>query len=318
MAVKFKSDKVKRVDGYMTDPFDIEVKDELRGRVKPPTAEKIIELALSLQMHGQQMPVVCRKLSGGKLQLVSGFTRVAAARLLRSGFEHPDTKEEVKDENFLIRFSLTDGNDKEAFIKNVVENAHRHATSVIDDAHNQRRMRENYGYTDSEITRLFNYGDPNKVGRLRRLLALPDRAQDMIHEGYLSFQAALDILDLDEADQAAALEKVYQEYEEKGKVNGTTVRELVRSILHDDDSSEGNGEASGEASGENPPAPPKKKPTKPRTIREIRTFFDNIQKDHPQEEVQKFAEVMLLWIAGKRADRTLKEALEAVLDAERG
>jgi ParB-like chromosome segregation protein Spo0J len=38
-------------------------------------------------------------------------------------------------------------NDEEAFRRDVVENRERAETSPVDDAHNQRRLREDFGWT---------------------------------------------------------------------------------------------------------------------------------------------------------------------------
>lgn len=220
----------RRFDGWTVDPYEVIVKEDLRGRRKPPSDEQIVEMAVSMLDHGQREPVECRKVNDKRLQLNLGFTRTAAARLIRDGFDYTDpiTGETThrKDEQFMLKVVLSDSNDKDAFVHNIVENQHRNATSAIDDAHNQRRLRENYGYSDAEITKLFRYKDPNKVGRLRRLLALPDSVQDLVHYEKLTVQAALDLLDLPTDEMDAALAAATDE--STGNIVGTKVREIVR------------------------------------------------------------------------------------------
>ena len=220
----------RRFDGWAVDPFEIIVKEDLRGRRKPPSDEQIIDMAVSMMEHGQREPVECRKVNDKRLQLNLGFTRTAAARLIRDGFEYinPVTGEVERrqDEQFMLKVVLSDSNDKDAFVHNIVENQHRNATSAIDDAHNQRRLRENYGYSDADITKLFRYKDPNKVGRLRRLLALPDSVQDLVHYEKLTVQAALDLLDLPPDEMETAISSATDEA--TGNVVGSKVREIVR------------------------------------------------------------------------------------------
>lgn len=313
MAVKLNAgDNVKRSDLYMVDPFQILVKEELRGRHTPPTDEQIIDMALSLMEHHQRQPVEVRKIAGNKLQLVLGFTRMAAIRLIVTGFNHPETGELIKDENFKIKCTITDANDETAFLNNVVENAHRNQTSFIDDAYNQQILRERHGKNDAEICRLYRYKDVNKVGRLRRLLSLPRPAQALVHEGRLPIQAALDILDIEDIDaQNQAFEQVYAECNGNGKVVAAEVRTMVRNaVLNDNDRDES--EVGDKNGGER-----KVSGSKPLSMKEVRKFFEEVGKTHIDETMQKFCVTAVLWLGGKRADKTMLKAMNELLDAER-
>lgn len=316
MAVKINAGDVKRVDLYHVDPFEVIVREELRGRHTPPTEEQITQMALSMMEHGQRQPVECRKIEGNRLLLVLGFTRNAAARLIRTGFKHPETGEDMKDENFRLKTTITDANDKQAFINNVVENAHRNQTSFIDDAKNQHQLRDKYGYNDAEITKLYQYSDKTKVGRLRRLLALPDKAQALVHEGKMTMTTALDILDVsDETARNERFEQAYADAETNGKVNSAEIRASVRDILNDDHREFDSGsEGSTEATGNGKKGPK----AKPRTVKEIKKLFQAMKDEEAQDElVQKFCVTMLAWIDGKRKDERVEEAIQALLDGER-
>lgn len=313
MALKINAgEDVKRGDLFMVDPFQVVVKEDLRGRHLPPTDEVIVDMALSMMDHGQRQPVECRKTENNKLLLVLGFTRTAAARLIRTGFVNPETGEEVKDEEFKLKCVITDANDMKAFLNNIVENAHRNQTSPIDDAYNQHRLRDQYGYTDADVRRLFQYKDINKVGRLRRLLSLPQKAQLLVHEERLPVQAALDILDIeDEAARNEAFEKVYAECEANGKAKAADVRSLVRQHhLNDDDKDDEGGEGESEGSR-------KTNKAKPLSSKEIRKFWENLSETHADEAVKNLAKTFIMWMGGKRADKTLQKAIDALLDAER-
>lgn len=317
MATKINAgDGVKRGDLYMVDPYQVVVKEELRGRHLPPTDEQIIDMALSMKEHGQRQAVECRKVDNDKLLLVLGFTRTAAARMIRTGFVDPETNETIKDENFMLKVVITDANDSKAFINNIVENAHRNQTSPMDDAFNQHRLRDQYGYSDADIRRLFQYKDTAKVSRLRRLLSLPELAQLIVHEGRLPVQAALDVMDIqDEEARNQAWEKIYAECEANGKTKASDVRTMVRQHHLNDDSPEDGQETTQEP--EKPEDTRNVKSCKPRSAKEMRSYWENVSQNHADDTVKQMAEVVILWMAGKRADKTLTKAIDAVLDAER-
>lgn len=220
MAMKFltpSGEAPKRHEYFHVNPDDIIDDPGTRGRRFPPTPEQVKELAKSISENGQQQPIVCRKGPDGQLHCVSGFTRLEAARLLRAD-----------DPGFTIKVTVANINDKEAAVRNVVENAHRNETSPIDDAHNQRSLAEKHGLTREEIASLYNC-DTRKLDRLARLLELPDDAQLLVHTGQLPIAAALNILDLKTPEsRATALAHVAQKAAEGEKVGTTEARKIVR------------------------------------------------------------------------------------------
>lgn len=322
MAVKFEAGPdVKRGDLFFVDPYEVIVREELRGRHLPPSEPDIIERAVSLHDHGQIQPVECRR-ENGKLLLTLGFTRCAAARLIRHGFIGPDGVER-KDEKFVLQVKVVDTNDEGAFIRNVVENAQRNNTSPIDDAFNQARLRDRYGFTDTAIAKLYGYANPQKVCRFRKLLALESPLQLLVHKGELGVQPALDLLELPADKRAVAVAAATAE---SGKVNGAEIRTQVREHVINDDLKDTN-EASDAPAAEPTtpasnvaPAPaqssaPKSRLT--RSVREIRQFFEQQVGDSDQPALVRFAEDVLDFINGKKSERSLLNALERVLDAKR-
>ena len=316
MAIKINAGEVKRSDLYSVDPFEIVVKEDLRGRSYPPTEETIVEMALSMMQNGQRQAVEVRKIADDKLLLVLGFTRTAAARLIRTGFTHEGVFHQ--DEQFKLKCSLTDANEQKAFINNIVENAHRKNTSPIDDSMNHHKLRDQYGYSDTDIARLYQHGinadktiNVAKVGRLRRLLALPEEAKMLVHNGKLAVQAALDILDIeDDTLRDQTLQQVYTDCGAGESVSGSTIRTKIRDvILNDDSKTDEEKEASATSAG--------KKAIKPRSMKEIRTFFGNLQENHVDEAVKEFSKQLLSWIEGKKSDKILGKAIESFLDAQR-
>lgn len=306
MAVKINVGEHKRGDVFFVDPYQVGIKEGLRGRHKPPTDEQIVEMAMSLMDHGQRQAVEARKIEDNKLQLVLGFTRTAASRLIRDGFT--DTEgEKRQNPEFMLKVMLTDANDKAAFLNNVVENAHRNQTSPIDDAFNQHILRDQHGMTDAEITRLYRYKDTNKVGRLRRLLSLPTEVQDLVHTEALTVQAAIDLLDLPDDARAEAIKAAT---DTSGVITGSKVREIVREhVLRDEESKGGSGGAGGGSNGEGTG-----RKFKARSMRDMRTWLQQERIDPGQK---KFAKTLLDWLAGKRTNATLDKAFDELTDYER-
>lgn len=230
MALKLETEhEAPRGNNWKVNPFDIEVRPELRGRHFAPTKEEIIKTALTLLQHEQQQAVKCRRLPNNKPLLVFGYTRWEAACLIVKGFEHEGVQ--YHNPEFALRIEVSDANDETAFIQNIVENCHRNQTSDIDDAHNQQKLRAQNTMSDADITRLYRYNDPTKVGRLKRLLVLPEKLQELNHYGKLTTTAALDILDLtNEAHQKEMFEWVKSQAE-NGKVSGAAVRSKVREFM---------------------------------------------------------------------------------------
>lgn len=295
----------RRGDTYFVNPFDVIVKDELRGRHIPPTPEQIVERAVSMLTHGQLQPVQCRKDSEHRPVVILGFTRTAAARLIREGFEHDG--QTYKDENFLLQLSLVDCNDEEAFTKNIVENAHRNETTPIDDAHNQRRLREMYAKTDAEIARTYGYGSSNRVMQYKRLLGLSREEQLLVHEGKLSVSAALDLLDAP-ADQRA--EFLASATKDNGKIDGSALRDVVREhILSDGPDGESNARVVAPVAD----GPVEETKFKPRSMKQVKAALqDFIDAEDTSEEIKAFCKTMLAFIAGRKGTRALSNALDNI------
>jgi ParB-like chromosome segregation protein Spo0J len=187
---------------YKFDPFDVLIDETARGRHLPPTDEQVTQLALSMAEHGQITPINHRPQAGtGKAMVTAGFTRLEAARLLRKGFhatvdevneagEVTPTRKHIHKPDFLIESVQTKESDAEAFIRNIVENAHRNQTTLIDDAYNQEKLRQQpYGFTDRKIAAIFGV-TPARVSQLKAYLEMPEEVQNLVHEGRISGTAA--------------------------------------------------------------------------------------------------------------------------------
>lgn len=308
MALKVNAgDDVKRGDLFFVDPFQIIVKEELRGRRFPPTSEQIVEMAMSIYDNTQRQPIECRRVADARLQSTAGFTRVNAIRLIREGFEGTDGVHR-QDPEFKVQVKIVDCNDETALRNNIVENAHRNETSDVDDAHNQNTLRERYGYDDTKIAQLYQYKSTVKVGRLRKLLQLSEAEQELVHTGKLGTQAAIDALELP-ADKRAEL--FAQLADGKGKINGSAVADQVREHILSDNHDENDLVVAGDDVDEKP-----KSKFKARTVRNIRQYFEAL-KESDDPALQRFASDSLKWIGGRSTDRAMDNAVNRLLDAER-
>lgn len=299
---------VRRAELFFVDPYQVTVKEELRGRMIAPSAEAIIEMAMSIYDNQQRQPVECRRVGVDKrLQLTLGFTRTAACRLIRDGFTGTDGIERV-DANFMLKVLVVDCNDEQALKNNIVENAHRNWTTDIDDAHNQNMLREKYGYSNEDIAKLYQQKTTAKVIRLQGLLQLTKEEQLLVHEGKLSTTAALDLLPLDAEKRTEIIQSLQGE---DGKIKGSAIADQVRDhILADNEVSDDDSTVMTKAERQETPKPK----FKPRTVKNIRDFFEEVKSvEDTDPAVKKFAEGMLKWVGGRVTDKTMAQYLHNLL-----
>lgn len=208
----------------MVNPDNLVINPENRGRHFPPTKEEVADLALTILKDTQLTPVEGRKMHDKRVELTYGFTRAEAVKLIREGFTDRDGNFH-QDKNFLLKIMVVDINKEEAFMHNIRENVNRKATSPIDDAHNQRKLAENYGKTDAEIARIYGYEDQQKVARYRKLLALNEDAKRLVHEGKMAVSAALDLIALPEEKWAEVIASCSRP---DGRVEGSKIKNILR------------------------------------------------------------------------------------------
>lgn len=256
-------------------PKHVIIDPNLRGRVKARTKEEIRELADSILEYGQRTPVEFRKLPDKTLQLTYGYTRFAAIALLNETLADP----------LKVRGEIVSCNEEEAFIHNIVENQHRNATSPIDDAHNQRKLREDHGKTNADIVRLYRYKSPNKPGQLEKLLSLSKSDQNKIHDGTMSMKQALDILEIPENERDDLLGddgKIDNEKVEKKKTEARAAKgqKTVRSAKH------------------------------------IRKFFNENKDQSLAPATRKFCADFIGWLEGRKGDSAMENAMDRLLQAK--
>lgn len=283
-----------RTDVFNVDPSDVIVREELRGRAEPPTEEAIINMALSIHTRGQIQPGRGRKLKheDNRIELVAGFTRYAAVRLLRDGFEHEGVFHHEPTQRYRVEVS-SDLDNVQALKFNIAENLDRSSTTAIDDAHNIRRLR-NMGEDDSAIAALF-HRPVGWVEKTVELLALAPEERAMVSDGTLPVTTAHELLTVapeERKEVIAAAPKTA-----KGKVKGEGVRKIIR------DKHLTNQPASGK-----PTVAPK---NIARPFSDVKAFFEAecLRDDHGSA----FAKAFVGYCAGTAAEGKLKEAFDKLV-----
>ena len=274
MAMQLNAGEIGRGDLFSILPVNIVVSEADNGRAVPHSQEEIEALANSMLTYGQQQPVVVRRIEDKKVALVSGYGRYKAVGHINSVLR-PDSP--VK-----LQCKVVDCNPEEAFVRNIVENNERAATTPVDDAHNQRRLREEFGWTEQRIADFYKRSVAY-ISQLRKTLGLSQPIQQAVARGDMAISAALDLVELPEpARQQAVAEATDQT---TGKVDSEVIRKKVR------DRKIGSGRA------------------KARTMKEVRTFFEEQGEPGP---IRELAENILDFLAGKITDRQMRHALENV------
>jgi ParB family transcriptional regulator, chromosome partitioning protein len=274
MAMQLNAGEIGRADLFSILPENIVVNEADNGRAIPHSPEEIEALANSILSYGQQQPVVVRRVEDRKVALVSGYGRYKAVRHINAVLR-PDSP--VK-----LQCKVVDCNPEEAFVRNIVENNERAATTPVDDAHNQRRLREEFGWTEQRIAEFYKRSVAY-ISQLRKTLQLPQPVQQAVAAGNLAVSAAIDLVELPEA----ARQEVVAEATDRatGRVDSRVIRKKVR------DKKIENGQA------------------KARTLKEVRTFFE--AQDEPGQ-IRELAESILDFLAGKITDGQMRQALENV------
>jgi ParB family chromosome partitioning protein len=292
--------EVKRGDFLYIHPDDVIVDESLRGRHKSPGKDAVESLAQSILEHGQRQAAEVRRLPNKKVQLVYGYTRLEAVKLL-----HAQGHTEIK-----FKVSVTTCNEREAFVANVVENKHRNATTPIDDAHNMRRLAEQHGMKNAEIAKLYRCSE-SWVSKLLKLLSLPAEVQERIQNGQLTAGIAEKLLLIEDAKKQ--IELLQECSDDEGQVSGAELKKLLREAVgggSDDDTPASSTSGKGKGSQQSQATPS-------RSVREMRAFLEDcLTPEDETEGVKAFAKVMLDWVGGRKTDKQLYNAIKKLEGAK--
>jgi ParB family chromosome partitioning protein len=150
---------------------------------------RLDELAQSIRTNGLVQPILLRRISGGRYQIVAGERRWRAAQ--RAGLhkinslirEIPDTK--------LLELAL-------------IENIQREELNPIEEAQAYMRLIKNLGLTQDEVAQQVGK-DRSSIANYLRLLKLPDEIQRMLEDELLTMGHARALLTLESRTEQVEL-----------------------------------------------------------------------------------------------------------------
>lgn len=319
---------------YLFDPADIVVDHEANSRVSLHTEEDVEAMAKSYEeegkkgQHGQLQPIVVRIDEDGKPNLVAGYKRYTAA----IAYNKAHTDKPMK-----LRATLVKRTDEEAFLTDIKTNLLSTTTTPVDDWKNQCKLRDQMEWTNAKIAKFYGQ-HPSYVSQLQKIGELTDDARERLHKGEIGFSLARDLATLPYKDQDEVLviavamaeeawgkDKKNKDKEFDGKVDTATVVRAYRrwqeppATEETEEKTDTKVEASKDAPKEEEtpaPKPPKAK-DKPRTLAEVKAFFnENAAEDSKESDAMKrLGRIMADLFAGKGEVMLLKR-INALLDGE--
>ena len=226
MAAKIDAGEVSRGEVFAIFPEHIIVSHDNNGsRWLEHTPESVQKLVASYEEEGQLQPVQVRKVEDNKVQLVFGFRRWHAATEYNK--KHPDKPMKLK-------CIVVNCNAEEALKRNIIENRNRAEVSQVDDAYAARRLMDEFQWNQAAVAKFFDV-DAGYIGNILDLLKLPKETQMQVHHKLLSYEAALGVAKLPEAEQKPILAEISKEITESGgqKVKTSAVKAKVRAVVQD-------------------------------------------------------------------------------------
>lgn len=270
MSVKINAEH-KRGEMFFINPADIVADEKSNGRWQMHSDEAVLARVKSYEYEnqGQLQPCTVRKVADNKVSLVIGFLRWKAA--MKYNELHPDAPMKLK----CVLVAL---NDEEALVRNITENEERDATTIIDKAHNQRRLREDFGWTDSKIAEFYRMTQ-GYVSQIKKLVTLPTDIQLKVHRGEVSVQSALAVADLPAEQQREIIEMAPSTKEVQQQVRKRKL-EKGKKVA--------------------------------RSLSEVRDFFSKLLAPQEHAGVRYIADRMMNFIKGGSSDEQMKKELAAL------
>ena len=128
------------------------------------------ELANSIKSIGLMEPIVVRASGGGRYQVIAGERRVKAC-YMAGVYKIPAVVRNVS--------------DQQAAAMTIIENLLREDVNPMDQAQGFRRLAEEFGFSREQIAERTGKSRAS-ICNFLRLLQLPPRVQEMLHQGSLS------------------------------------------------------------------------------------------------------------------------------------
>jgi ParB family chromosome partitioning protein len=207
-------DELLEIDIDLIDPNP----DQPRSRFPE---EKLNELAQSIRSNGLVQPLLLRRITNGRFQIVAGERRWRAAQ--RAGLHRV---------NAVIR-SIPDSKLLELAL---IENIQRQELNPIEEALAYQRLIHNLGLSHDEVARQVGK-DRSSITNYLRLLKLPEDVQRMLEDDLISMGHARALLGLDTKDQ---IKRLANEVVEK-KLSVRQTEQAVQALKRSSSSPSGRG-----------------------------------------------------------------------------
>jgi ParB family chromosome partitioning protein len=164
-------ESVERAKGLRTVPIEFIVPNSLNPR-KNFNPEDIEELANSIREKGLLQPIVVRRApdSDKNFEIIAGERRWRAA-------QHAQLHE--------VPVVRRDVSDAEALEIAIIENVQRTDLNAMEEAFGYRRLIDEFGYTQDQLSRAIGKSRPHLTNTLR-LLKLPEKIKDFVTDGLLT------------------------------------------------------------------------------------------------------------------------------------
>ena len=188
---------------------EIELDKIVAGKYQPRLNfdnDELERLALSIKENKLIQPIIVRKLKDSDLfEIIAGERRYRAAKLAKL------TK---------ISAIIKKINDKQALEIAIVENIQRKDLSVIEEAKGYKRMADEFGYNQEEISSKVSKSRSH-IANLLRLLQLPENVQNMVNDNLLTMGHARALIN--SPNPEALANKILQD-----SLNVREVEDLIR------------------------------------------------------------------------------------------
>ena len=152
--------------------------------------EELNELENSIKEFGILQPIVARKISDDKYEIVSGERRLRAAKIA-------DLK--------IVPVILKEFSDREMASLAIIENIQRSDLTAIEEAKGYNTLIKEFNYTQQEVADLIGKSRSH-VANLVRLLTLPQIIQQMICEKKIDMGHARALIGISEDNAEKAIE----------------------------------------------------------------------------------------------------------------
>jgi ParB family transcriptional regulator, chromosome partitioning protein len=164
---------------------EIPVSAVVANRRQPRQAfdeDSLAELAASIDMVGLLQPVVVRRLSGSRYELIMGERRWRACQL--AGID-------------VIPAIVRETSDDELLRNALIENLHREQLNPLEEAAAYQQLLDDFSATHDELARRIGRSRPH-ISNTIRLLSLPPAVQKRVAAGVLSAGHARALLSVED------------------------------------------------------------------------------------------------------------------------